>query len=91
MYSFVEAIMFLKKGYKVRHDGWAEGVYLFKVDGRVVRSSIDERYGGQWGQPEREVHDAIYIKTSRGSLVPWLPGHVELLSDTGWVTYDKSN
>lgn len=87
-YSFTEAVELLKQGYRVRHKEWDTGVYLFRVFGRIVRSSIDERYGEQCGNPECEVYDAIYIRTSKGNLAPWLPSHIDLLSDSGWAMYD---
>lgn len=84
--TFSEALEHLKQNHRVWREGWnGKGMFLFIVRGDTVKGVIDERYGEDWGKPEREVHDAIYMQTAQGSLVPWLASQTDMLAND-WIS-----
>lgn len=67
---FGQAIEHLKNGGKVAREGWnGKGMFL-----ALQRPSA----GSEMGEPY------IYLKTVKGSLVPWNPNNLDMLADD-WV------
>lgn len=85
--TFSVALDALKDGKTVARYGWnSNGAYIFVGYGKDITDALHKVYGGNsiYKIAPTQLLDAIYMKTEDNKLVPWLPSHIDLLSDD-WV------
>lgn len=80
MFSFSEALEYLKRGYKVSRRNWnGKNMYLFKSP--KIGCQVYEKYTKD---SINDLQEFIVMKTADDTLVPWLASQTDLLSDD-WV------
>ncbi len=85
MFAFGKAVELLKEGDRVYRQGWnGKGMFLFLVKGEAVAEAIEDHYGDPEAKGVHKVHDAIYMHTAQGDLVPWLASQTDVLADD-WI------
>jgi len=77
-FTFGEALVLLKKGYKVARVGWnGKGMFRFKVNRPPLMGIYPEG-------TEIEYHAHIDMKTAQGYVVPWTISQTDALAED-WV------
>ena len=85
MFAFGKAVELLKEGDRVYRQGWnGKGMFLFLVKGEAVTAAIEDHYGDPEAKGVHKVHDAIYMHTAQGDLVPWLASQTDVLAED-WI------
>lgn len=80
MFSFSDAVRYLKRGLKVSRKGWnGKGMYLFLSP--AVGCQMYEQFTGE---SINDLQPFLVMKTSDGTLVPWLASQTDVLSED-WV------
>lgn len=77
IFSFGEAIKYLKRGIKVTRKGWnGKGMYLFKSP--KLGCQIYSEYTGK---EINDLQEFIVMKTADDNLVPWLASQTDMLAE----------
>lgn len=79
--NFGQAIELLKEGGYLQRKGWnGKGMFLLLINGVDVEPSISKVFGYD-GDITVAVEDAIYMKTVKGSFIPWLASQADMLAE----------
>ena len=83
--NFGEALVLLKKGYKVARVGWnGKGMFVFLVPGSRFKVNRPPLMGIYPEGTEIEYHAHIDMKTAQGYVVPWTISQTDALAED-WV------
>jgi hypothetical protein len=85
MFSFSDALDYLKSGEKVARAGWnGKGMFVFLVPGSTFTVSRAPLLGIYPEGTEINYCPHIDMKTADGKIVPWLASQTDVLADD-WV------
>ena len=80
LFSFSDAVRYLKRGLKVARKGWnGKGMYLF-----LSPALGCQMYKEYTGNDINDLQPFIVMKAADGTLVPWLASQTDVLSED-WV------
>ncbi len=77
--SFSEALLFIKRGCKLRRRGWNDkDVFIFKVDGSQFAVNRPPLLGIYEEGHIISYHAHIDMKTANGAITMWTPSQIDL-------------
>lgn len=80
LFSFSDAVKYLKRGLKVARKGWnGKGMYLF-----LSPALGCQMYKEYTGNDINDLQPFVVMKAADGTLVPWLASQTDVLSED-WV------
>lgn len=90
--DFSQALLKLKKGYKLERSGWnGKGMFVFLQkgypDGVPMNKQTAEALNAAEGQMIK-VLPYLMMYTADGSFVPWLASQTDILAEDWGVIYD---
>ena len=84
MFSFSEAICYLKKGLRVARNGWnGKGMFLYYVPEGVYPARM-EAIKGHFKDDAVPYNSYIAMKTAQDTVSPWVASQTDLLAED-WV------
>lgn len=80
--DFSEALVQIKKGYKVARSGWnGKQMFIFLVPGSVFTVNRPPLLGIYPEGTEIQYHSHIDMRTADGSIVTWVASQTDLLAN----------